>query len=215
MELLNKDNIGSSVESSELVDNLKELWKTWEDNACKFIDQGVIIEDPNTTYIYDDVTIGAGTVIHPNTTIKSDVKIGENCEIGPNSYIREHCNLANRVKIGNNVEIKKVNVGEGSKVPHFIYLGDCTVGKNCNIGCGTITCNYDGKDKHQTIIGDNCFIGSNATLVAPVTIGDGVCIAAGSTITEDVDKNSLAFGRAKQVNKQDYYVEHEAKFIKK
>ena len=91
--------------------------------------KGVTIEDVNTTYIYDDVKIGMDTVIHPNTTIKSDVEIGEDCEIGPNAYIREGCKLANNVKIGNFVEIKKAIIGEGTKVPHFIYLGDCEVGR--------------------------------------------------------------------------------------
>lgn len=194
------------------INDLHEMWKR---NAEKFIQSGVVIEDPNTTYIYDDVEIGAGTVIHPNCTIKEDNIIGENCEIGPNSYIREHCRLGSKVKIGNCVEIKKVTVGEGSKIPHLTYLGDTTVGRNCNIGCGTITCNYDGKNKHQTVIGDNCFVGSNVSFVAPVKIGNGVCIAAGSTITEDVEDKSLAFGRAKQVNKTDYYKTHEPLFVKK
>lgn len=195
-------------------DRINELHEMWKRNSEKFIKAGVIIEDASTTYIYDNVEIGEGTVIHPNCTIKENVSIGNNCEIGPNSFIRENCNLANRVKIGNCVEIKKVTVGEGSKIPHLTYLGDTIVGKNCNIGCGTITCNYDGKNKHQTIIGDNCFVGSNVSFVAPVKIGDRVCIAAGSTITEDVEKQSLAFGRAKQVNKTDYYKTHEALFIK-
>lgn len=165
---------------------------------------GVTIEDINTTYIYDDVEIGMDTVIHPNTTIKSDVMIGEDCEIGPNAYIREGCKLANKVKIGNFVEIKKTTVGEGSKVPHFIYLGDCEVGENCNIGCGTITCNYDGLHKSKTIIGDHSFIGSNSNLVAPVTIGNETFIAAGSTITEDVPDYALAIARQRQTNKEDW-----------
>lgn len=196
-------------------EEIKKLNDMWSKNCKIFIENGVLIEDPKTTYIYNNVEIGAGTVIHPNCTIKEDNIIGQNCEIGPNSYIREHCRLANKVKIGNCVEIKKVTIGEGSKVPHLTYLGDTIIGKGCNIGAGTITCNYDGKNKHQTIIGDNCFIGSNSSLVAPVKIGDGVCVAAGSTITDDVDTNSLAFGRAKQVNKPDYYKTHEALFIKK
>lgn len=166
---------------------------------------GITIENSDTTYIYDDVKIGKDTIIHPNTTIKSGVVIGENCEIGPNAYIREGCVLADNVKIGNNVEIKKTKVGKGTKVPHFIYLGDTEVGENCNIGCGTITCNYDGVEKHKTRIGDNCFIGSNVNLVAPVKIGDNVTIAAGSTITKDVPSDSLAFGRARQENKENYY----------
>ena len=163
---------------------------------------GVTIEDANSTYIYDDVEIGVDTVIHPNTTIKSGVKIGENCELGPNAYIRENCELGNNVKIGNFVEIKKTKIGDNTKVPHLIYLGDCEIGKNGNIGCGTITCNYDGKNKHKTIIGDNAFIGSNVNLVAPVNIGDNVLIAAGSTITDDVPDDSLSIARERQLNKE-------------
>lgn len=165
---------------------------------------GVTIEDINNTYIYDDVEIGRDTVIHPNTTIKSDVKIGANCEIGPNAYIREKCRVADNVKIGNLVEIKNTQVGEFSKVPHFIYLGDCEVGEHCNIGCGTITCNYDGQNKSKTIIGDNAFIGSNTNLVAPVKIGNNVFVAAGSTITEDVPDYALAIARERQVNKENW-----------
>ena len=170
----------------------------------EFMKKGVTIEDVNTTYIYDDVEIGMDTVIHPNTTIKSDVQIGEDCEIGPNAYIREGCRLANNVKIGNFVEIKKTIIGEGTKVPHFIYLGDCEVGEKCNIGCGTITCNYDGFHKSKTIIGDHSFIGSNSNLVAPVNIGNETFIAAGSTITEDVPDYALAIARERQVNKEDW-----------
>ena len=163
---------------------------------------GVTIEDINTTYIYDDVEIGMDTVIHPNTTIKSGVKIGENCEIGPNAYIRENCNLANNVKIGSFVELKKAEVGEGTKIPHLSYMGNCKIGSKTNIGCGTITCNYDGTNKYETIIGDNCFIGSNVNLIAPVKLGDKSFIAAGSTITDDVPSESLAIARQRQTNKE-------------
>ena len=166
---------------------------------------GVTIEDANSTYIYDDVKIGQDTVIHPNTTIQNNVIIGENCEIGPNAFIREGCILDNKVKIGNCVEIKKTVIGEGTKVPHLTYLGDCKVGKNGNIGCGTITCNYDGKNKNQTIIGDNAFIGSNVSLVAPVKIGDNVTVAAGSTITDDIPSDTLSIARERQINKEGYY----------
>ncbi|MBR2289542.1 MAG: NTP transferase domain-containing protein [Clostridia bacterium] len=166
---------------------------------------GVTIEDSNTTYIHDDVVIGMDTVIHPNTTIQGNVVIGENCEIGPNAYIREGCRIADDVKIGNFVELKKTSIDTGTKVPHFIYLGDCEVGKNTNIGCGTITCNYDGINKNKTLIGDNCFIGSNVNFVAPVKIGNNSKIAAGSTITEDVPEESLGIARARQVNKEGYY----------
>ena len=165
---------------------------------------GVTIEDSSTTYIYDDVKIGKDTVIHPNTTIKSDVEIGDNCEIGPNSYIREGCRLANKVKIGSFVEIKKTIVGEGTKIPHLSYMGDCEIGEKTNIGCGTITCNYDGFNKSKTIIGNNCFIGSNTNLIAPVTVGDNAFIAAGSTITDDVPEYALVIARQRQTNKEDW-----------
>ena len=163
---------------------------------------GVTIEDIDSTYIYDDVEIGVDTVIHPNTTIKSDVVIGEDCEIGPNAYIREGCRLANNVKIGSFVEIKKAIIGEGAKVPHLSYMGDCEIGAKTNVGCGTITCNYDGFNKSKTIIGENTFIGSNTNLVAPVTLGKNTFIAAGSTITEDVPDDALAIARERQTNKE-------------
>lgn len=161
---------------------------------------GVTIEDIDNTYIYDDVEIGMDTVIHPNTTIKSDVVIGENCEIGPNAYIREGCRLANTVKIGSFVEIKKAIIGEGTKVPHLSYMGDCEIGGKTNIGCGTITCNYDGFNKSKTIIGEHSFIGSNTNLVAPVTLGENSFVAAGSTITDDVPSDALAIARQRQRN---------------
>ena len=163
---------------------------------------GVTIEDMDNTYIHDDVEIGIDTVIHPNTTIKSGVVIGENCEIGPNAYIREGCNLGNNVKIGSFVELKKATIGEGTKVPHLSYMGDCEIGSKTNIGCGTITCNYDGFKKSKTIIGDNAFVGSNVNFIAPVTIGDNVLIAAGSTITDDVPNDSLSIARERQLNKE-------------
>ena len=107
-------------------------------------------------------------------------------------------------KVGNFVEIKKSTIGQGSKVNHLSYVGDATVGTGVNIGAGVITCNYDGANKSQTIIEDNAFIGSNASLVAPVTIGDTATVAAGSVITKDVDSSALAFGRARQVQKNDF-----------
>ena len=165
------------------------------------IKNGVIIEDKNNTYIYEGVEIGENTIIRPNTTIKSDVVIGKECEIGPNSYIREGCRLSDNVKIGSFVEIKKAIVGEGTKIPHLSYMGDCEIGAKTNIGCGTITCNYDGFNKSKTIIGDGCFIGSNVNLIAPVTLGNNVFVAAGSTITDDVPEDSLAIARERQINK--------------
>ena len=168
------------------------------------MNNGVTIEDSNTTYIYEDAQIGIDTVIHPNTTIKSGVIIGEDCNIGPNAYIREGCKLANKVKVGSFVEIKKAIIADGSKVPHLSYMGDCEIGTKCNIGCGTITCNYDGKNKFKTKIGDNCFVGSNVNLVAPVTLGDHSIIAAGSTITQDVPAEALSVARQRQTNKEEW-----------
>lgn len=162
---------------------------------------GVTIEDINNTYIYDDVEIGTDTVIHPNTTIKNDVIIGKDCEIGPNAYVREGCRLADKVKVGSFVELKKAIVGEGAKIPHLSYMGDCEIGAKSNIGCGTITCNYDGFQKSKTVIGEHSFIGSNVNLVAPVTLGKNSFVAAGSTITNDVPDDSLAIARERQVNK--------------
>lgn len=163
---------------------------------------GVTIEDIDNTYIYDDVEIGTDTVIHPNTTIKNDVIIGKDCEIGPNSYIREGCRLDDKVKIGSFVEIKKAIIGKGTKVPHLSYMGDCEIGAGTNIGCGTITCNYDGFKKSKTIIGENSFVGSNVNLIAPVTLGKNTFIAAGSTITNDVPDYALSIARQRQLNKE-------------
>lgn len=162
---------------------------------------GVTIEDIDNTYIYDDVEIGTDTVIHPNTTIKNDVVIGKDCELGPNSYIREGCRLEDKVKVGSFVELKKAIVGEGAKIPHLSYMGDCEIGAKTNIGCGTITCNYDGFNKSKTVIGEHSFIGSNVNLVAPVTLGKNSFVAAGSTITNDVPDDSLAIARERQINK--------------
>ena len=166
------------------------------------MEKGVTIMDPTNTYIYDDVQIGMDTVIYPNTTIKSDTIIGENCEIGPYAYIRENCVVSDNAKVGAFVELKKTKVGKGSKVPHLSYLGDTELGEKCNIGCGTITCNYDGYNKSKTIIGDKVFVGSNVNLVAPVELGDNSFIAAGSTITENVPEYALSIARQKQMNKE-------------
>ncbi len=162
---------------------------------------GVTIEDSDCTYIHDDVIIGTDTIIHPNTIINSGVIIGSDCEIGPNAYIREGSIIGDNVKIGNCVEIKNSKIGHRSKVPHFIYLGDCEIGDDSNVGCGTITCNYDGEKKNKTKIGNNAFIGCNTNFVAPVEIGDNVTIGAGSTITDNIPSNTLAIARERQVNK--------------
>ncbi len=144
-----------------------------------------------------DATIGAATEIQPNCVIDG-ADIGGACRIGPFARIRPGTRLAAHAHVGNFVEIKKSDIGEGSKVNHLSYVGDSSVGRDVNIGAGTITCNYDGANKYQTIIGDNVFIGSNSALVAPVTVGDGATVGAGSVITKDVPSQELAITRGEQ-----------------
>ena len=156
---------------------------------------------PNT--ILKDVEIGDGTKIEAFSHIVN-ARIGDNCSIGPYARLREGSKIEDSGKVGNFVETKNSTLGSGSKANHFTYLGDTTVGTKTNIGAGTITCNYDGKDKHKTIVGDNSFIGSNSSLVAPVKIGNNTTIAAGSTITKDVPSDALGVGRAKQSNKDNW-----------
>jgi bifunctional UDP-N-acetylglucosamine pyrophosphorylase/glucosamine-1-phosphate N-acetyltransferase len=141
--------------------------------------------------------IYAGTKILANCHIEN-ANIGEHCELGPYARIRPDTDLANNVKVGNFVEIKKANVKTGSKINHLSYIGDSDVGENVNIGAGTITCNYDGANKHRTTIGDNVFVGSDTQFIAPVTIGSGATIGAGSTITKDTPEQKLTLARSKQ-----------------
>ena len=156
---------------------------------------------PNT--ILKDVEIGDGTKIEAFSHIVN-ARIGDNCSVGPYARLREGTKIEDSGKVGNFVETKNTTLGSGSKANHFTYLGDTTVGTKTNIGAGTITCNYDGKDKHKTIVGDNSFIGSNSSLVAPVKIGNNTTIAAGSTITKDVPSDALGVGRSKQSNKDNW-----------
>jgi bifunctional UDP-N-acetylglucosamine pyrophosphorylase/glucosamine-1-phosphate N-acetyltransferase len=143
-------------------------------------------------------TLGAGTVVHSNCHIEG-ASTGSDCEIGPFARLRPGTELANEVKVGNFVEIKKSTVAEGSKVNHLSYIGDAEIGKGVNVGAGTITCNYDGANKHKTVIGDGAFIGSGVELVAPVTVGSGATIGAGTTLSKDAPADKLTVERAKQV----------------
>ncbi len=142
--------------------------------------------------------IGAGTVVHSNCHIEGTAT-GKECEIGPFARLRPGAELANGVKVGNFVEVKKSTIAEGSKVNHLSYIGDAIIGSGVNIGAGTITCNYDGVNKHQTIIGDHVFVGSGVELVAPVEIGKGATIGAGSTISKSAPEGKLTLERSKQV----------------
>ena len=147
------------------------------------MDAGVRISDPSTTYVEADVTIGAGTLIHPFTVIRKGVRIGRDCEVGPFAHLREGTVLADGAEIGDFVETKKASLGRHSKAKHLAYLGDVTIGRNVNIGAGTIVANYDGKAKHHTRVKDGAFIGSGTVLVAPVTVGRGATTGAGAVVT--------------------------------
>ena len=169
---------------------------------------GVILE--GCTEIGEDCIIGQNTRI-VNSTIENGVSIQssvimnshimEGAQVGPFAYIRPESTIGKHTRIGDFVEIKKSSIGDGTKVSHLTYIGDATVGKNCNFGCGTVFVNYDGEGKHRTIVGDHAFVGCNTNLIAPVEVGDNAYIAAGSTITDDVPGDALAIARARQVNK--------------
>ena len=171
------------------------------------------------TMIKGKTEIGADCVIGPNSEVENcrigdgttirhsaafDSVIGSHTQIGPFAHIRPASDIHDHVRIGNFVEIKKSVIGNKSKVSHLSYIGDADIGSDVNVGCGSITVNYDGVNKFKTVIEDGAFIGCNSNLVAPVTVGEGAFIAAGSTITEDVPKNALSIARARQVNKENY-----------
>ena len=198
---------------------LMESGVTVMDPASTFIDTGVSIGRDTIiypfTWIEGDTVIGEDCRIGPNTRIQDSVlenavtlhfsyahecKIHEGATVGPYVHLRPAAELLPGAKVGNFVEIKNSQIGRGSKVPHLSYIGDTDMGSGVNIGCGTITVNYDGKKKHRTTIGNDAFIGCNSNLVAPVTVGEGAYIAAGSTITKEVPSRSLGVGRARQMN---------------
>ena len=187
----------------------------------KFIKSGVKMSGPETIYFSKDTRIGKNVVIEPYVVFGSKVKIGnnvtiksfshlENCrvenkvDIGPYARIRPGVILKEGSKVGNFVEIKKSVIGKKSKVSHLSYIGDSNIGSSVNIGAGTITCNYDGIKKSKTKIKDNVFIGSNSSLVAPLIIGKNSIVGAGSVITENVKKKSLALTRSSQVEIKNY-----------
>ena len=187
----------------------------------KFLRLGVKMVGPETIYFSKDTIIGKNVTIEPYVVFGTKVKIGnnvtiksfshlENCkvenkvEIGPYARIRPGVILKEGSKVGNFVEIKKSTLGKKSKVNHLTYIGDTTIGKSVNVGAGTITCNYDGIKKNKTKIKDNVFIGSNSSLVAPLTIEEGSLIGAGSVITKNVKKKSLALTRSIQTEIKNY-----------
>ncbi|MBX0359910.1 bifunctional UDP-N-acetylglucosamine diphosphorylase/glucosamine-1-phosphate N-acetyltransferase GlmU [Halobacillus sp. Nhm2S1] len=172
---------------------------------------GSVLEGKTT--IEDDALIGphstiTNSYVGSGTTIKqsvaADSKIGSRVQIGPFAHIRPQSSLGDDVKVGNFVEVKKASFGDGSKASHLSYIGDAEVGSGVNIGCGTITVNYDGENKHLTTIEDDAFIGCNSNLIAPVTVGKGAYVAAGSTINQDVPSEALSIARSRQTNKEGY-----------
>lgn len=165
------------------------------------------------SHIVDSV-VGSRTVLLDHCYVRSS-RIGRRAQVGPFTHIRPESTVGDRAKVGNFVEMKKSTLGAGSKAPHLTYLGDAEVGRGVNVGAGTITCNYDGKTKHQTIIEDGAFIGSDVQLVAPVRIGRGAYVAAGSSIVEDVPAGSLAIARGRQVIKKGYARRRQPKRTKK
>ena len=187
----------------------------------KFIKQGVKMIAPETVFFSKDTKIGKNVLIEPyvvfgkKVKIKNNVKIlafthlegvivDQNSTIGPFARLRPGTIIEKNTKIGNFVEVKKSTLKKDSKVNHLSYIGDSIIGKSTNVGAGTITCNYDGINKNKTVIEDNVFIGSNSSLVAPLRIKKNAVIGAGSVITKNVDKNSLALTRALQVEKKNY-----------
>lgn len=185
----------------------------------QIMDGGVTLRDPDTTYFSWDTEIEAeaeiganvvfgpasyvssGAVIHPFCHIEG-ATVGKDAQIGPFARLRPGANMGEKSKAGNFVEIKKSVIGKGSKINHLSYIGDAEIGEDVNVGAGTITCNYDGYAKHKTIIGDGAFVGTNSSLVAPLTIGAGAYLGSGGVITENVPEDALALGRAKQANKE-------------
>jgi bifunctional UDP-N-acetylglucosamine pyrophosphorylase / glucosamine-1-phosphate N-acetyltransferase len=211
----------AAVQRGRILDRLMESGVTILDPASTYIEDTVTI-DPDTTiypqvviegqsFIGGECVIGVGchvsssriaerVTLLPYCVVRESA-IDEAATLGPFCHLRPLAHVGPKAKIGNFVELKKSTIGRGSKVPHLSYVGDATVGEGVNVGAGTITCNYDGVNKHETKIGDRAFIGTNTSLVAPVTIGEGAYIGAGSTITKDVPPGALAVGRAQQVVK--------------
>ena len=196
------------------------------------MDGGVTLIAPETVFLSADTVLGPDVVVHPHVVFGPGVQVGAGSEIrafshlegcvvgedaliGPYARLRPGTRVGDGAHVGNFVELKATDLGAGAKANHLAYLGDASIGAGTNIGAGTITCNYDGVSKHRTAIGANVFLGSNSVLVAPVTLGDGAFIAAGSVITEAVDADALAVGRARQVNKPGYAALLRARLLRK
>ena len=186
-----------------------------------YIDKNAVVEEGATVfpnnYIGAGSVIKAGAVLRPNNIIEGSIIeggavvtasvlegafVGAGAQVGQFCYMREGAKVGAGCKAGDFVEIKNASLGEGSKASHLAYIGDADIGRECNVGCGVIFVNYDGKHKHRSTVGDRAFIGSNSNIIAPVNIGDDAYIAAGTTITEDIPPAALVIGRARQVVKE-------------
>ena len=232
LEVTNPDEVRGINSQTELAE-VRRIVRQSKNEELMAV--GVTLEDPATTYVDMDVTVGPDTVIHPGVILEGHTRVGARCElhagvrivdstvgddvvvnnhcviqrtriergarVGPFAHLRPETEVGENARIGNFVETKKTTLGQGSKANHLTYLGDATIGAGVNVGAGTITCNYDGDAKHPTTIGNGVFIGSGTELVAPVSLGDGAYIAAGSCITEDVPTDALGVARNRQVNK--------------
>ena len=186
-----------------------------------YIDKNAVVEEGATVfpnnYIGAGSVIKAGAVLRPNNIIEGSIIeggavvtasvlegafVGAGAQVGPFCYMRKGAKVGAGGKAGDFVEIKNASLGEGSKASHLAYIGDADIGRECNVGCGVIFVNYDGKHKHRSTVGDRAFIGSNSNIIAPVNIGDDAYIAAGTTITEDIPPAALVIGRSRQVVKE-------------
>jgi bifunctional UDP-N-acetylglucosamine pyrophosphorylase/glucosamine-1-phosphate N-acetyltransferase len=219
--------IAIEADEAELIgvntrNGLAEVEAIWQNTKRQeLMTSGVTMQAPETvffsadTLIEPNVEIEPNVVFGPNVSVKTGTRIrafshlegahvGENAEIGPYARLRPGSDLDDGTKVGNFVEIKNAKVHVGAKVNHLTYIGDAEVGAKANIGAGTITCNYDGMNKHKTTIGAGAFVGSNSSLVAPVTIGDGAYVASGSVITQDIPDNGMGIGRGRQSNIDEY-----------
>ena len=186
----------ATIHATALVDTSAEIGHDVEIGAFAIVGENCVIGDGCTIrpgVRISDSRIGNGVEIRDNCFI-TDSAIGDRCTVGPMAHLRGHSVMIEDSKVGNFVELKKTKLGRNSKASHLTYLGDATIGENTNIGAGTITCNYDGKNKHETHIGDNVKIGSDTMLIAPVTVGDGAATGAGSVVTKDVDRKTLVVG---------------------
>ncbi len=233
--------VASDSEEMSGINNRVELANAnkWLQNKVNnyWLENGVTLVSPETTYISPESEIGIDTIIYGNVRIEgkttigkgnvitegsylnnatigdkntitssriTDSSMGNNITLGPWAHLRNGCCIADNCRIGNFVEMKNTTFGKGSKCAHLTYVGDATVGSNCNFGCGVVTVNYDGKNKFHTTIGNNAFIGSNVNLIAPIEVGDNAVIAAGSTVNQDVETGDMAIARVRQENKPGY-----------